>query len=79
MTEEQFVSATKWLAENGIALDGRAGKIEKDGILAQYGFDGAQLTIEILERPFFLPLSMIEGRMQAYLEQALTPGNKTTV
>jgi hypothetical protein len=75
MTEEQFTTATRRLADNGIVLTGRSGTLTKDEITATYTYDGATLKIEITDRPFFLPLSLIEARIQAYLEQSLAAGN----
>jgi hypothetical protein len=71
MTEAQFATATRRLGQNGIELTGRSGTLTKDGITAQYTYDGKQLSIEITDRPFFLPLSLIEGRLQAYLDQSV--------
>ena len=71
MTAEQFALASKRLAANGIVLTGNEGTITKDEITAKYEFTGSKLKIEVLERPFFLPLSLIEGRLTAYLEQSL--------
>ena len=75
MTEAQFAAATRRLAENGIHLTGPQGTLTKDGITANYNFDGAKLSIEIIERPFLLPLSLIEGRLQSYLEQSVAADN----
>ena len=58
MTEAQFATATTRLRQNGIELTGPAGK----------------LRINILEKPFLLPESLIEGRLKAYLEQSLAAG-----
>ena len=74
MTEDQFAAATRRLADNGIQLAGREGTLTKDGVTARYAFDGVKLAIEIVDRPFLLPLSMIEGRLKAYLEQSLAAG-----
>lgn len=78
MTEEQFAAATRRLADNGIALTGREGQLTKDGITANYAYNGDTLSIEITDRPFFLPLSMIEQRLSAYLEQSIAAGNGTS-
>ena len=75
MTEAQFASATRRLADNGIHLEGREGTLTKDGITANYNYNGSTLTIDITERPFLLPLSLIEGRLQSYFEQSLAADN----
>jgi hypothetical protein len=75
MTDEQFATASRRFAANGIELNGREGTLTKDGITANYKYDGTALTIDVTDRPFFLPLSMIEGRLTHYLEQSLaSPG-----
>lgn len=79
MTEAQFAAATRRLAENGIPLTGREGTLTKDGVTAKYTYNGSTLCIEITERPFLLPLSLIEGRLQAYLEQSLAAGTSRPV
>jgi hypothetical protein len=71
MTEAQFASATRRLADNGIVLTGREGTLTKDGITATYTYNGEALSIDVTDRPSFLPLSMIEGRLQAYLDQSI--------
>jgi hypothetical protein len=71
MTDAQFAAATRRLRDNGIELSGPSGTLAKDGITAKYEHAGGKLRIEILERPFLLPLSLVEGRLQAYLDQSL--------
>lgn len=71
MSEEQFATATRRLAANGIALDGPSGTIAKDGITAKYEHAAGLLRITVLDKPFLLPESLIEGRLKAYLEQSL--------
>ena len=71
MTDDQFATATRRLAANGIQLTGNAGTLSKDGITAKYEHTGSLLRITILEKPFLLPESLIEGRLKAYLEQSV--------
>lgn len=71
MTDDQFAAATRRLAQNGIALTGSAGTLTKDGVTAKYEHAAGLLRISILEKPFLLPESLIEGRLKAYLEQSL--------
>lgn len=71
MTEAQFAAATERLRTNGIELTGNTGTLTKDGVTAKYTYGGGKLAIEILDRPFLLPLSLIEGRLQSYLEQSV--------
>ena len=74
MTDAQFAQATKRLAANGIVLTGSSGKLSKDGITATYEHGNGRLRISILEKPFLLPESLIEGRLKAYLDQSLAAG-----
>ncbi len=74
MTEAQFAAATRRLATNGIQLSGPTGTLSKDGITAKYEHAEDRLRITILEKPFLLPESLIEGRLKAFLEQSLAAG-----
>ena len=71
MTDAQFATATRRLADNGIQLSGSTGTLSKDGITAKYEHAEGKLRITILDKPFLLPQSMIEGRLKAYLEQSV--------
>jgi hypothetical protein len=79
MTEQQFATASRRFADNGITLTGREGTLTKDGITANYKYDGVALNIDVTDRPFFLPLSMIEQRLEHYLEQSLASPGKSEV
>ena len=74
MTEAQFSAATRRLATNGIHLTGVSGTLSKDGITARYEHVADTLRITILDKPFLLPESLIEGRLKAFLEQSLAAG-----
>jgi hypothetical protein len=71
MTDAQFAAAAQRLREHGVELSGPAGTLTKEGITGRYQHADGKLTIEIVDKPFFLPVSLIEGRMKAYIEQAL--------
>lgn len=71
MSEMQFAAATQRLRSNGIDLSGREGTLTKDGVTAKYVYGEGKLAIEIVDRPFLLPLSLIEGKLRAYLEQSV--------
>ena len=70
MSEAQFAAATQRLRANGIELAGTTGTLSKDGVTAKYVYGEGKLAVEILDRPFMLPISLIEGKLQAYLEQS---------
>ena len=71
MTDDQFAAATRRLKQNGIELAGPSGTLSKDGVTAKYEHADGTLRITILEKPFLLPQSLIEGRLKAYLEQSV--------
>jgi hypothetical protein len=71
MTEAQFAAASQRLRSNGIELTGTNGTLSKDGITAKYVYGEGKLAVEIVDRPFLLPLSLIEGKLQSYLEQSV--------
>ncbi len=76
MSDAQFAAASNRLRSNGIELTGPSGTLTKDGITAKYEHAAGKLTVEIIDRPFLLPLSLIEGKLQAYFEQSIAAGDK---
>jgi hypothetical protein len=48
-------------------LTGREGVIEKMGVKARWGYDGATLTVDVLEKPFFLSKQAVEEKLRAGL------------
>ena len=74
MTDAQFAAASHRLRANGIDLAGASGTITKDGITAKYEHAGGKLRIEVTDKPFLLPITLIEGRLQQYLEQSVGTG-----
>ena len=71
MSEAQFAAAAQRLRSNGIELAGTTGTLSKDGVTAKYTYGDGKLAVEILDRPFMLPISLIEGKLQSYLEQSV--------
>lgn len=71
MSDAQFAQLTQRLRTNGIELTGPTGTLTKDGVTAKYTHADALFTVEILDRPMLLPLSLIEGKLQSYLEQSV--------
>ena len=70
MSDAQFAAASNRLRSSGIVLDGSTGTLTKDGITAKYAHANGQLSVEIIDKPFLLPLSLIEGKLQSYFEQS---------
>jgi hypothetical protein len=67
MSEEQFAAVAAKAKAQGIDLEGREGTIEKMGVKARWSFDGSLLTVEVLEKPFFLSLEAVEERLRSAL------------
>ena len=70
MTDAQFANASNRLRAAGIVLSGPSGTLSKDGITAKYAHANDTLTVEIVDRPFFVPESMIESKLKQYFESA---------
>jgi hypothetical protein len=75
MTDAQFAAVSARLAKNGIEVSGTSGTLTKDGVTAKYEHVGDTLNVDVVDRPFFLPLSMIEGRLKAFFEQSIAAGD----
>ncbi len=71
MSDGQFAAAAQRLRTNGIELTGPTGTLTKDGVTAKYTHADGTLTVEIVDRPFLLPLSLIEAKLKVYLEQSV--------
>jgi hypothetical protein len=71
LTEAQFAAAAKRLQAYGVDLTNRSGTLSRDGITARYNYANEKLTIEVLEKPFFLPLSVVESQMRSYIQKGL--------
>lgn len=77
LTEAQFAAASKRLRDYGVDISGPSGTLSRDGITARYSYSDGKLTIEILEKPFFLPLSVIESQMRGYIQKGIDELNRT--
>ncbi len=67
MTEEQFAAVAAKAKEQGIDLSGRDGLIEKMGVKAQWAFDGATLTVDVIDKPFWMTKDAVEERLRSAL------------
>jgi hypothetical protein len=67
MTEERFTALAAKAKTQGIELVGRAGVIQQMGVKAKWAFDGALLTVDVLEKPFFLSKEAVEEKLRAAL------------
>lgn len=68
MSETQFAGLAERAKGQGIELSGREGLIEKMGVKARWAYDGAHLTVDVLDKPFFLSKEMVEERLRAALK-----------
>ena len=77
LTEAQFVAAAERLRTYGVDLADRSGTLSRDGVTARYNYSNNKLTIEIVDKPFFLPLSLIESQMRSYIQKGLDELNRS--
>jgi len=68
LTPEQFQSKAAQIAtQQGINLIGSSGTIEKMGVKADWIYEDGVLTITIVDKPAFLPTSMVEEQLKKLL------------
>ena len=67
MTEAEFASVAERSKTQGIELSGRSGTIERMGVKASWAFDGSDLTVDVLKKPFFLSQETIEQKLREAL------------
>jgi hypothetical protein len=68
LSPEQFESkAAQIAAQQGINMIGHEGTIEKMGVKASYAYADGMLTINILEKPFFMSEDMVEEQLKKFL------------
>lgn len=78
LTEAQFAAAATRLRDHGVDLTARAGTLSRDGITARYTYANNILAIEVLDKPFFLPLSLVESQMRSYIQKGLDELERTS-
>jgi hypothetical protein len=76
LTEAQFAAAAERLRDYGVDLSARSGTLSREGVTARYNYANEKLTIEVLDKPFFLPLSVIESQMRSYIQKGLGELNR---
>ena len=76
LTEAQFAAAAQRLKTYGVDLTDRSGTLSREGVTARYNYANEKLTIEILDKPFFLPLTLIESQMRSYIQKGLDELNR---
>jgi hypothetical protein len=76
LTAAQFDEASRRLQAAGINISGPSGTLSRDGITAKYNYANGVLSIEVVDKPFLLPLSLIESQMRSYIEKGLAELNR---
>ncbi|HEY4011277.1 MAG TPA: hypothetical protein VGM11_14075 [Acidobacteriaceae bacterium] len=77
LTEAQFAAASQRLQAHGVNLTGTSGTLSRDGVTARYNYANNLLTIEVVEKPFFLPASAVESQIRSYIQKGLAELNKS--
>ncbi len=68
LTPEEFAGKiTRLEAEHGIRLNGDAGRLTKSGVTAAYAYQDGLLTVNILEKPFFVSTEFCEAELKKFL------------
>lgn len=67
MSESQFAQVVERAKGQGVELSGREGTIEKMGVKARWAYDGANLNVDILDKPFFMSRESVEDRLRSAL------------
>lgn len=67
MSENEFESVVRRAAAQGLQLTGRDGVIRKMGVTARWAYNGSLLTVDVLEKPFFLSREAVEDKLRAAL------------
>ena len=73
------ITAEKWqilkakATENGIALNSDTGQASQQGFTFSWKYDAASatLTIQCLDRPFWVPCGLIESKVQDIVSRSL--------
>ena len=76
LTQVQYDEASRRMQAAGINISGTAGTLSRDGITAKYNYANGVLSIEIVDKPFFLPISVIESKMRGYIQTGLAELNR---
>lgn len=67
LTPDQFATHATKLAEQGIIIAGNEGTISKMGVTAAYKYAEGLLTIDILDKPFFVTTEYCEQQLKTAL------------
>ncbi|HSU19894.1 MAG TPA: hypothetical protein VLI45_09155 [Acidobacteriaceae bacterium] len=72
LTPPQFnAKADQLRREQGISLDTYRGQASKSGVTLGYDYDGQNLTIDIVKKPFFLSAAKVQSIVSGWLNAAI--------
>ena len=73
VTREQFGVLLEKGAAMGVPIAGESGQATQSGVTVSWAYDAASgtLTLECTDRPFFVPCSMIDGKIQSAVAEIL--------
>lgn len=77
LTEAQFAAAAQRLQQHGVNITGPSGTLSRSGVTARYTYANNLLTIQVIEKPFFMPLSAVEATLRGYIDKGLAELNRT--
>ena len=69
MTREQLESIRTRLSVNGVQITGDSGEIEQQGCKLSYSYDGSNLTVNVLHKPFMIPESAVENKIKEWFHE----------
>lgn len=71
MTTAQIVAATARLkTQSGIDVAGDQGAVKHAGVTVHYAYDGKNLTLVVVEKPFFLSEGVIDSEIRNWFGPA---------
>jgi hypothetical protein len=66
LTQEQYKEKVAQLETLGVHLTGTQGAISKEGVTVNYAYDGHQVVLNVVHKPFALPMSVVEGKIKEW-------------
>jgi hypothetical protein len=71
LTEAEFAAtAAKLEQTQGIKLEGTEGKVSKMGVTFVYKYSGGLLTLDLVEKPFFVTTEYVYEQLKAWLAKS---------
>jgi hypothetical protein len=72
LTREQFEAKKRKLAVDGVRVNGDAGEIHlpQFGVKLKFSYIQTSLMVQVVDKPFLVPESMVESRAREWFEGA---------